>query len=216
MKTHWLVAAWIPFFVLTLALRLGVLLFPCIPGGHPAALEPVRDQALQAYLLLHEEAPPALSAGERAHLADVRHWLGLAWAVLALSGLGLLGSAVRASPRPGRREALAEALRAGSLLTLLLLLLLAIAAFMDFRGSFRAMHHVLFPADSWFFDDGTWLVERFPADFWRNAAGVFLGIALLLTVGIALGSRALSGEPATRSRTPHAPGASLPDRPRGK
>lgn len=181
MKPHWLVVPWITLFVVTLALRLMVHLFPAIPGGRAAAVDEGRDRAVQAYLLHFEDAVLPLPLEERAHLADVHTLLGVAWCLLAVSGLVLVGSSLIAARSRSRRERLARTLEAGATLGVAILLAFGSWILLDFPGAFRAMHRLLFSADSWFFDDGTWLVERFPAPFWRNAALLMTGLTILLS-----------------------------------
>jgi len=154
-------------------LLLGVSDAPATLGVEPAVAEGLSD-ALVGDLLTGGafDAPlggaPLLSAGERAHLADVG---GLLRTVLGagVGGLLLLGFA-----RLRRRTWLRAAARDGAMLIAGGALAAAAAFALAFDATFSFFHGLFFAAGTWSFNPATdRLVQLYPERFWILAALLF-------------------------------------------
>jgi integral membrane protein (TIGR01906 family) len=154
-------------------LLLGVSDSPATLGVEPAVAEGLSD-ALVGDLLTDGafDVPlggaPLLSAGERAHLADVG---GLLRTVLGagVGGLLLLGFA-----RLRRRTWLRAAARDGALLIAGGALAAAAAFALAFDATFSFFHGLFFAAGTWSFNPATdRLVQLYPERFWILAALLF-------------------------------------------
>lgn len=154
-------------------LLLGVSDAPATLGVEPAVAEGLSD-ALVGDLLTDGafDAPlggaPLLSAGERAHLADVG---GLLRTVLGagVGGLLLLGFA-----RLRRRTWLRAAARDGAMLIAGGALAAAAAFALAFDATFSFFHGLFFAAGTWSFNPATdRLVQLYPERFWILAALLF-------------------------------------------
>ena len=100
--------------------------------------------------------------------------------------------------RPGR---IADALRAGAVLSVAFVLLAAAAATLDFDSFFTAFHGLFFRSGTWTFAYDSLLIQAFPEPFWVTSGAAWatltaLGAAILW--GLA---RLLSSSPDT-TRTP--------------
>ena len=129
-------------------------------------------------------------AGAVSHLIDVRTLLDRARRFTGL--ITLLVAIWVALQLRGRRVArISAALRAGAVLTLVLIAVAAAAALSDFERFFSVFHGLFFRSGTWTFPYDSLLIQAFPEPFWATCgvawaalmvlgAGVLVGLAQLL------------------------------------
>lgn len=124
------------------------------------------------------------------HLLDVRRVLtaaGIATGVLAFALACWLAYEVARR----RTERIADALSAGAMCSVALVVLCALAATLDFEAFFSAFHGLFFSAGTWTFPYDSLLIQTFPEPFWVSA-GATWGVLVLTGAGLlGLGGHAL-------------------------
>ncbi|MGX5360235.1 TIGR01906 family membrane protein [Kocuria sp. KH4] len=116
-------------------------------------------------------------ASEVAHMTDVKIVLQSALAAVAvLAVLGLVSALYLRAKAPG---AASGALFFGSWLTVVLLVLLAVAAVLGWQQFFALFHSVFFAEGSWTFRVSDTLIRLYPTQFWMDAA-IAVGALTLL------------------------------------
>ncbi|MEF3121133.1 TIGR01906 family membrane protein [Kocuria flava] len=114
---------------------------------------------------------------EVAHMTDVKIVLQVALAaVVVLALVGLVSALYLRARAPG---AASGALFFGSWLTVVLLVLLAVAALVAWQQFFTAFHSLFFADGSWTFRASDTLIRLYPTQFWTDAA-VAVGALTLL------------------------------------
>lgn len=135
-------------------------------------------------------APPAFLGGltdgdgarlflssEVAHMTDVKFVLQSALAAVAvLAVLGVVSCLYLRAKAPG---AASGALFFGSWLTVVLLVLLAVAALLAWQQFFALFHSVFFADGTWTFRNSDTLIRLYPTQFWMDAA-ITVGVLALL------------------------------------
>lgn len=170
------------------------------PGPYRAFLGEVADP----YLPQHEgwvayvtgrsgEQPPdgilRFTAGERAHMADVRAVFVQAQLIALAAGVGLAALVGRAL----RRGTLARLARAGTLTAMAAVTVLAIVAVLAFDALFLLFHLVVFPQGNFLFPPGSELLVLYPDPYWHA-----ITIALALSFIALAGAIALLGHARVR------------------
>ena len=122
---------------------------------------------------------------EVAHLRDVKGLIRLNYWILLGTGIYVLAYAGVNLSRRKNRSRLAWGLAGGGGVTLGLILVLGLAAMMDFDYFFRQFHLLSFANDLWLLDPAKdYLIMLFPQGFWSDAATIIalvaIGLALLL------------------------------------
>ena len=116
-------------------------------------------------------------SSEVAHMTDVKIVLQVALtAVLVLGLLGVLSALYLRSRAPG---AASGALFFGSWLTVVLLVLLAVAAVLGWQQFFALFHSLFFAEGTWTFRATDTLIRLYPTQFWMDAA-IAVGVLALL------------------------------------
>lgn len=135
-------------------------------------------------------APPAFLGGlqdadgaqlflgsEVAHMTDVKIVLQSALAAVAVLALvGIVSSLYLRAKAPG---AASGALFFGSWLTVVLLVVLAVAAVLGWQQFFALFHSLFFADGSWTFRASDTLIRLYPTQFWMDAAIAVAGLTLL-------------------------------------
>ncbi|RKQ34223.1 TIGR01906 family membrane protein [Kocuria tytonis] len=143
-------------------------------------LDYIMNLAPPEYLagLVSPEGGLAFTPGEVSHMTDVQHvmlWgLGLAGCLLVLSALAAWYLHRTA---PG---AAAAAWFAGSWLTVVLLVVAAVAGLLGWERFFAGFHALFFSSGTWTFSVTDTLIRLYPTQFWIDAA---VTVALVTLVG---------------------------------
>lgn len=120
---------------------------------------------------------PGFDEAAISHLLDVRRVLAAARIATGVLALVLaFGLAVEVARR--RTDRIADALSAGAVWGVALVLLCVIAATSDFEAFFSAFHGLLFSAGTWTFPYDSLLIQTFPEPFWVSAGVVWGGLVL--------------------------------------
>lgn len=154
----------------------------------PANDAPAADGSIQTPNIAAMAAALA-SADERyvftpeaiSHLDDVYHVVEAVRIPLAIIGLFAIAAAAHVGVRAGRKPLGGVLVAAGSGLFAALAVVGA-WALIDFNGFFSVFHSLFFAADSWTFSWDSLLITALPLPFWMGMAGLWLGVAALLSV----------------------------------
>ncbi|KHL02260.1 TIGR01906 family membrane protein [Sinomonas humi] len=126
--------------------------------------------------LVQSSGAPLFTDAEVSHMADVKSVIFIAYA----AGLVLLAFFVVAflvlRKRPG---AFARGLFAGAIVTFVIVVGLAVLAFMGWEQFFTDFHRIFFSQGNWTFQLSDTLIRLFPAQFWMDAA-IVIGVLTLL------------------------------------
>jgi integral membrane protein (TIGR01906 family) len=130
---------------------------------------------------------PAFVAREIKHMLDVRVLMAAVFPLALILGSILVILAVAFSRSPVYRDTVPQGLRAGSILTLILLAGLIAYILINFDAFFLQFHQLFFEGDSFLFRYDDTLIRLYPEQFWSDAAiliGALTGVmaAVLLTV----------------------------------
>ncbi len=158
------------------------------------------DVAEQVRLfVVHADAPdlpatvdgrPGFDESAASHLVDVRNVLVAARIATGVLALGLaIGLGLEVARK--RTDRIADALMAGAICSVVLVVLCAVAAFSDFEAFFSAFHGLFFSAGTWTFPYDSLLIQTFPEPFWVTAGAVWGGLVLAGAGVLAAGSWAL-------------------------
>ncbi|MDQ3911896.1 MAG: TIGR01906 family membrane protein [Actinomycetota bacterium] len=132
-----------------------------------ASLDFVRGQLSETeFRALEVDGQPAFNEREVRHMLDVRNVAARASLVHILAGT-LLTAALLLLALRGRWAA--RALVAGSLTTVVSLLLIGLLAALSFDRFFALFHRLFFEGDSWIFEYNDTLIQLFPLPFWSDA-----------------------------------------------
>ena len=126
--------------------------------------------------LVQRSGAPLFTDAEVSHMADVKSVIFIAYA----AGLVLLAFFVVAflvlRKRPG---AFGRGLFAGAIVTFVIVVGLAVLAFMGWEQFFTDFHRIFFSQGNWTFQLSDTLIRLFPAQFWMDAA-IVIGVLTLL------------------------------------
>ena len=115
------------------------------------------------------EGRPGFDESAVSHLLDVRRVLAGARIATGVLALGLtLGLAYEVARK--RTDVIADALMAGAVCSVALVVLCAVAATSDFGAFFAAFHGLFFSAGTWTFPYDSLLIQTFPEKFWIAGA----------------------------------------------
>jgi len=124
---------------------------------------------------------PGFDASAVSHLTDVHNVLGAARMATVLLALGL-GLWIASALQLRERARVALALKVGAGASVILVVLAALAAMLDFSAFFSAFHGLFFRPGTWTFPYDSLLIRLFPEPFWV-AAGVAWAALVLLIAG---------------------------------
>jgi integral membrane protein (TIGR01906 family) len=120
---------------------------------------------------------PGFDEAAVSHLLDVRRVLSAARILTGVLALALaVGLAYEVARK--RTERVADALMAGAVCSVVLVVLCAVAAASDFDTFFSAFHGLFFSAGTWTFPYDSLLIRTFPEPFWVSAGAVWGGLVL--------------------------------------
>lgn len=120
---------------------------------------------------------PLFNNRELRHMQDVK--VITEWAYRAAVGLGAVLIAASAILWLRGRWHLRAGLRAGGSLTIAIIALIIVLAFVSWDTFFTAFHEAFFEGDSWLFLTSDTLIRLFPEAFWFDAA-IFIGAVAAL------------------------------------
>jgi integral membrane protein (TIGR01906 family) len=133
---------------------------------------------------------PVLDPRERGHMADVRTVFAALGLVALAAWLVLLAAALVSRLSRG----FWRAVRAGSLVLAVVVVVGGGAFGLFFDQAFELMHETFFPAGTYTFDPRTErLVQLFPTQFWMDSSVALALAALVLALGLAFASGRLAG-----------------------
>jgi integral membrane protein (TIGR01906 family) len=140
-----------------------------------------RDSTLPAVV----DGRSGFDASAVSHLADVRRVISAA--LIFTWGLAIVLAAwVWVKVGSGQLDRVASALRAGAVWCAVLVVLAALAGFLNFDALFSAFHGLFFAEGTWTFAADSLLIQTFPEQFWATAAAVWAGLILLGAAALAL------------------------------
>ena len=128
---------------------------------------------------------PVLDERERAHMRDVRGvFIGFFAVAIAVAGSAAVVSARRhAADRQGDWQAV----RAGALGLIAVLVVAGVVALVAFDALFETFHRIFFPGGSYDFDPSTErLVQLFPFQFWQETAIAVGTLAIVAAAAVAM------------------------------
>lgn len=130
---------------------------------------------------------PAFTAREIKHMQDVRVLMATVFPLALLIGSVLIILAIVLRASPAYHDAMPQGLRAGSILTLILLAGLVAYILINFDAFFLQFHQLFFEGDSFAFRYDDTLIRLYPEQLWNDAAiliGALTGVmaAVLLAV----------------------------------
>ena len=143
-----------------------------------------------AGLILLEQAKlpngePAFNAREIKHMQDVRILMARVFPLALIIGAVLVVLAIVFRKSPTYRDAVPQGLRAGSILTLLLLAGLIAYILINFDAFFLQFHQLFFEGDSFAFRFDDTLIRLYPEQLWNDAAiliGVLTGVTSVVLI----------------------------------
>ncbi|CAG0934611.1 hypothetical protein TFLX_03585 [Thermoflexales bacterium] len=130
---------------------------------------------------------PAFNAREIKHMLDVRVLMALVFPLALVIGGTLIVLAIVFRKSPKYNDTLPQGLRAGSILTLILLAGLIAYILINFDAFFLQFHQLFFEGDSFAFRYDDTLIRLYPEQLWSDAAiliGALTGVmAVVLLAG---------------------------------
>ncbi|MEH0110307.1 TIGR01906 family membrane protein [Tersicoccus sp. MR15.9] len=121
-----------------------------------------------------------LTEGEVSHMVDVKNLVGITYiAAAVLAVLGLIAVIYLAKRYLG---GVRRGLFAGSVITLVVIIVLGVLAVIDWSMFFTTFHRVLFSQGNWTFYENDALIRLFPSQFWVDSGIVIGGIVLIVSV----------------------------------
>ncbi len=172
--------------------------FPADPYGFTAAqrtplalagLYSVTPEGGGLVLLEQAKLPngePAFNAREIKHMQDVRVLMGKVFPAALIGGAVLVVLAIAFRKNARYRDVVAQGLRAGSILTLVLLAGLIAYVLINFDAFFLQFHQLFFQGDTFMFRFDDTLIRLYPEQLWSDAA-ILIGV---LTAGFAVAALA--------------------------
>ena len=130
---------------------------------------------------------PAFNAREIKHMQDVRVLMATVFPLALIIGSVLIILAIAFRRSPAYHDVVPQGLRAGSILTLILLAGLIAYILINFDAFFLQFHQLFFEGDSFAFRYDDTLIRLYPEQLWSDAAiliGVLTGVmaSVLLAV----------------------------------
>jgi integral membrane protein (TIGR01906 family) len=131
---------------------------------------------------------PAFQDREIKHMLDVRVLMAKVFPLALVIGIVLVVLAFVFRKSPVYRDAVPHGLRAGSTLTLILLVGLIAYVLLNFDAFFLQFHQLFFEGDSFLFRYDDTLIRLYPEQLWSDAS-ILIGV---LTAGMAVALLAAS------------------------
>lgn len=146
------------------------------------AVDYLYNQDTERYLsdVVLPDGTPLLTSGEITHMADVKGLITLLTliAIVAAIGMVLFGLVLSRRTGPGIRSGV----RAGTILTLCLMIVLGLLAAFGWEQFFTGFHQLFFAEGTWTFYMDDSLIRLFPPQFWVDAGIGVAAIAVALSV----------------------------------
>jgi len=133
---------------------------------------------------------PGFDAGAVSHLADVRGVLSGARTITGVLAL-LLAIVIGFEIARKRTDRIADALFAGAIASVALVLLAVVAATSNFDAFFSAFHGLFFKAGTWTFYSDSLLIQTFPEPFWMIAGAAWGTLVAFGAGAMVVGGRLL-------------------------
>lgn len=129
-----------------------------------------------------DDGTPLYNERELSHMSDVQkvfQGAKLAWFCLIIFYLGLSWLVAR---HPKSVYGFLDALKRGSILTILLMIGILLLTVFAFDAMFEAFHGLFFSGDSWLFYANDSLIRLYPEKLWIDAFALCGGIAVFLSL----------------------------------
>ncbi len=156
-----------------------------------AGLYSVTPEGAGMVLLEQAKLPngePAFNAREIKHMQDVRVLMEKVFPATLIGVLVLIILSIVFRKNVRYRDVVAQGLRAGSILTLVLLAGLIAYVLIDFNAFFLQFHRLFFEGDTFMFRFDDTLIRLYPEQLWSDAA-ILIGIlTAILAVAALAGS----------------------------
>lgn len=129
--------------------------------------------------LVNAAGDPLFASGEVAHMTDVKTVIQLTF----LAAVVLVVLEVAALIYLGRRYpgGIRRSLFAGSVITLLLIIAVAVLAALGWQQFFAAFHSIFFADGTWTFAASDTLIRLFPGQFWIDAGIAVAAVVLVIS-----------------------------------
>jgi integral membrane protein (TIGR01906 family) len=118
---------------------------------------------------------PAFNAREIKHMQDVRALMGTVFPLALIIGSALIVLAIVFRKSPAYQDVVPQGLRAGAVLTLILLAGLIAYILINFDAFFLQFHQLFFAGNSFAFRYDDTLIRLYPEQLWNDAA-ILIGI----------------------------------------
>ena len=143
---------------------------------------------------------PGFDAAATSHLRDVHNVLGEARTATGwLAALVVVGLGVAIARR--RFSAISDAMMAGGVVCVLLVVAAALAGALNFDSFFAWFHSLFFTAGTWEFPADSLLIQLFPEGFWMAAGLSWAALVLLGGAVMAVAGRLVRGADSYASST---------------
>ncbi len=130
---------------------------------------------------------PAFNAREIKHMQDVRVLMATVFPLALIIGSALIILAIVFSKSNAYHDVVAQGLRAGAILTLILLAGLIAYILINFDAFFLQFHQLFFEGDSFAFRFDDTLIRLYPEQLWNDAAiliGVLTGVMAVALIAV--------------------------------
>ena len=130
---------------------------------------------------------PAFNAREIKHMQDVRVLMAKVFPLALIIGVVLVVLAIVFRKNAAYRDVVPQGLRAGSILTLILLAGLIAYILINFDAFFLQFHELFFEGNSFAFRYDDTLIRLYPEQLWNDASiliGVLTGVLAVVLQGI--------------------------------
>jgi integral membrane protein (TIGR01906 family) len=133
------------------------------------------------------DGEPAFNAREIKHMQDVRVLMATVFPLALIIGSALIILAIVFRTSPAYHAVVPQGLRAGSVLTLILLAGLIAYILINFDAFFLQFHQLFFEGDTFAFRYDDTLIRLYPEQLWNDAAiliGVLTGVMALVLLAV--------------------------------
>jgi integral membrane protein (TIGR01906 family) len=130
---------------------------------------------------------PAFNAREIKHMQDVRVLMATVFPLALIIGSALIILAIVFRTSTAYHDVVPQGLRAGSVLTLILLAGLIAYILINFDAFFLQFHQLFFEGDTFAFRFDDTLIRLYPEQLWNDAAiliGVLTGVVALVLLAV--------------------------------
>ncbi len=129
---------------------------------------------------------PAFNAREIKHMQDVRVLMARVFPLAFIIGGALIVLAIVFRKSPAYRDVVPQGLRAGSILTVILLAGLIAYILINFDAFFLQFHQLFFEGDSFAFRYDDTLIRLYPEQLWNDAA-ILIGVLTAAMAAVLIG-----------------------------